>query len=653
MVTDELKNAVSESSTTTTMTHSTDDTAKNIAGLYTRLQAAIDKKIHTDPTNTEAKFIPLPPSLPMSPSSSSPTPILIPRVHTGSMSTPRSSSCEEDNSNSNTCNSITEEENEARDSSNSALPLECCCRRILQSKESDECSLCHRKIPLMEQLHQERLEHQRTIEELEARVQEEQTRIAQQLTEIEGLQGTLAEVEERLDVKEKELKRLQGDMEMLNDKYVDEIERVAEIQHSKDMVENELEDLSRRLFEEANGMVANEKREKHNLELAQKQLEKQLQETQERLAAEQMQLQELRLRMEEMALEQDEFQQRQQLCSPVDSIAESEDDTPEEGASNTAEEGPSDASAATTPTMANGPPTTCSNGVLLQSDKFDVLMLAEFDEFIKSSPSVQLKKLHTSIPFLKNCLAEDVEPCLRFGANPRLSARKIAEAIVMNTCFIEEAPVGFAEEQARRPPDMPLRISTSKTMIWERISNGGNPLHILGACQACGRQDQHPLPYRFRTSYFDDWACIDRFCRDRLVAVCEFYVFIRNVRQGYYSTRSLPDLYQEAMRLRLQMFYARLGTLPWSIRTQKPDEVLPGASPLAGKPPSSPVRTAQSPTLSESSPLPRSKISYVSPSPSEKQKQLLTQDTSADGRKGKAGRADIITAHSAPALALS
>lgn len=490
-----------------------DDTAKNIAGLYSRLQAVIDKKI-TDPSmNPEAKFIPLPPSLPMSPTTSSPTTTHFPQQHsTTDTTTPRSSSA----------------------SSTPPPPApDCSCRHILVSKESIKCSLCDRVIPLLEQLHRERDQHKQEISDLEVRVQEEQARIAQQLEEIEALQSTVADVEQRLGVKDSEFRALQSDMEMLNDKYVDEIERVAEIQHSKDMVENELEDLSRRLFEEANGMVANEKREKHQLEMAQRQLEKQLEETQERLAAEQMQLKELRQRMEEMAAQEQ--------------LAEEH----AESTSITSEAGETESSSANV----DGSNNHCGGNVTMEMT--DPMLLSEFEDFIKMSPSLPLKKLHSSISFLKNCLAEDVEPCLRFGANSRLSARKVAEAIVMNTCFIEETPVGFAEEQARRPPDVPLRISASKTMLWERLSNGGNPALVLGACQACGRQDQHPLPYRFRTSYFDDWACIDRYCRDRLVAVCEFYVFIRNVRQGYYNTRSLPDLYQECMRLRLQMFYAR------------------------------------------------------------------------------------------------
>jgi hypothetical protein len=164
--------------------------------------------------------------------------------------------------------------------------------------------------------------------------------------------------------------------------------------------------------------------------------------------------------------------------------------------------------------------------------------------------------MHT-IPFMKNSLVEDVEPCLRFGPNSRLNPKKLFEAIALNTCFIEEAPFGYAQEQAKRPYDVPLRISAAKNMIWERLSS--TPVAPFSGCQACGRNSDSKihLQYRFRISMLDDWACIDRYCRDRLVAVCEFYMFVRNIRHGYYNGRTLNDLYLESTRLKLQMFYAR------------------------------------------------------------------------------------------------
>ncbi|KAI8378236.1 hypothetical protein EDC96DRAFT_435461 [Choanephora cucurbitarum] len=420
---------------------------------------------------------------------------------------------------------------------------DCPCQHILGSgQEITMCSLCQSPIPIIEALLAEKDSYESEILELQAQLEIEQKRISEQLTCIDQLNSRLEQVVLELNTKTTEFEALQSDMELLNDKYVDEIERVAEIQHSKDMVESELEDLSRRLFEEANGMVAHEKREKHNLEIAQKHLENQLKETKERLGAEQMQLKELRKRMEDMALESEH--------SANETVSTTEAPLKQDGTS-----------LSTSDQAQNAARLFDERTRLLSEDQkranaIDTMVLSEFEEFVKTGTSVPLKKLHT-IPFMKNCQEEDVEACLRFGPNSRLSARKINEAIVLNTCFIEEAPPGFAQEQAKRiMSEMPLKISGAKSMMWERFSSN-HLATVFSGCQACGRNDGTTLPYRFRISYFDDWACIDRFCRDRLVAVCEFYVLIRNVRQGLYSNRTILDLYQEAMRLRLQMFYAR------------------------------------------------------------------------------------------------
>ncbi|KAL7308045.1 hypothetical protein PS15m_012222 [Mucor circinelloides] len=494
---------------------------KDIAHLYTSLQALGDGNV-----NSEAKFIPLPPSLPISPSSSSP---IIP-------SKPKPSPLQQIDSNV-----------EKTDHS------DCPCKHILNQDDITMCSLCNNPIPIIQELLMEKAQYEKEIEALQQQLQTEQRNIEEQLIKIGQLNTRLEQVMGELDDQTANFQALQNDMELLNDKYVDEIERVAEIQHSKDMVESELEDLSRRLFEEANGMVANEKREKYNLEVAQKHLENQLQETRDRLGAEQMQLKELRKRMEDMM----------EIEKTVMEVPKTPDHIKD-----------------ITSLLAER-----MNLLDQKNAHIDTLMLDEFQEFVKTGTAVSLKKIHT-IPFMKNCLEEDVEACLRFGPNSRLSARKMNEAIVLNTCFIEESPQGFAEEQAKRAiSELPLKISGAKSMMWERFSSN-NQTTVFSGCQACGRNDGTALPYRFRISYFDDWACIDRFCRDRLVAVCEFYVLIRNIRQGLYSNRSIPDLYHEAMRLRLQMFYARMGALPWTLRTsgvvadQEPKVVTSESSPL-------------------------------------------------------------------------
>jgi hypothetical protein len=498
-----------------------DITANDIANLYSRLQAVIEHVPKSNgQTHVEASMVPLPLSPDArSPSSSSPLPVRKPKVRTSS---------------SYSLNSIGRSDR-----------VECPCAHILVSSDSKHCALCDQIIPAVERLQNDKAQELEEIKNLQKKLKDETECIKSQSTKIEEMTKRIEELEDDLDAKTDAFMALQNDMELLNEKYVDEIERVAEIQHSKDMVENELEDLSRRLFEEANGMVANEKREKYNLEVAQRHLENQLKETRERLHAEQMQLKELRIKMEEMELKSNEEEKE-------------ESDSGEQGKRSSS--AMSDAGArglADMTALLNGSSKRQSqNGADLDSTatNIDDLVLGEFQDFIATGRSLPLKKLHTN-PFMRNCQAEDVEPCLRFGPNPRLSAKKIIDAIVMNKCFIEEAPAGFADQQANRPIDVQLRITAQKSMIWERFS--GNAQGHFKGCQACGRSDGSPLPFRFRVAYYDDWACIDRYCRDRLVAVCEFYVFVRNARQGYYNSRSIHDLYQESIRLRLQMFYAR------------------------------------------------------------------------------------------------
>ncbi|RUP44450.1 hypothetical protein BC936DRAFT_149448 [Jimgerdemannia flammicorona] len=556
-----------------------DITAKDIANLYSRLQAVIEtvrEPPHTA-TSTDSS----------SPRSMSPT--LSATQRPSSLSDPKNIPLPASPTTStrplpNHSDAVTEMSSYR---SRSAPEVDCACRHILVSVDSKHCSLCDRVIPIVAELQKERLQRIEELETNQLKLREEARRVMNMTRDIQTLKDRIEDLEYQLDTRTDEVDKLKADIDSLNEKYIDEIARAAEIQHSKDMVENELEDLSRKLFEEANGMVAHEKREKYDLQVSYQHLQNNLKVTQEQLVAEQMQLQELREKMGHMVegAGQMESESESLSClkmpSPSDptvraiadiamlyGLAPTKHFAPEpdiDGIDVTSDGAPTER----TSDEAHQDPDHLSPIIHTEADRLplpppmqtsvDELMLNEFKEFITTGTTIPLKKIHT-IPFMKNCLVEDIETCLRFGPAPRVSARKITDAIVTNTCFIEEAPLGFAEEQYNRPPDVPLKNSASKQHLWERFS-GTQSTVIFRGCQACGRIDG-PLPFRFRISHFDDWACIDRYCRDRLVAVCEFYVFIRNVRQGYYANRTPGDLYAESIRLRLQMFYARMGALP-------------------------------------------------------------------------------------------
>ncbi|CAO3646036.1 unnamed protein product [Cunninghamella blakesleeana] len=232
----------------------------------------------------------------------------------------------------------------------------------------------------------------------------------------------------------------------------------------------------------------------------------------------------------------------------------------------------------------------------------DDQQLTEFQEFLDSATSTtfSLKKLH-GLPFMILCLQDDIEPCLRFGSQPKVTGKKILEAIQIKTCFVERCPPGFVREYA----DYVRReryAKKSKPSLWDKISSrssssspsssptiststststsstsatsASDDTNLDGylACTACGRKVkdneddatlmEKELCYRFRISYFDEWSCIDRYCANRLNSVIAFYAFLRQLRLSNFKERSLMDIYQECSRLRLQMCLSRMGTLP-------------------------------------------------------------------------------------------
>ncbi|KAI9364742.1 hypothetical protein BD770DRAFT_469161 [Pilaira anomala] len=348
---------------------------------------------------------------------------------------------------------------------------------------------------------------------------------------------TILLLRQELQTKDHQLQRLELDLQTLNQKYVAEIERVGNIQHEKDLVEHELEDFSRNLFEEANAMVSIEKR-------ARWQVENELAQTQEQLLAEREQLHELRLRL---TREDDHAEEtvKSRIINTSHNIRAQMDLEELHGIQHC-------------DTITNSNNNNNNNNdddtiPLCNSTTIDKIQLDSFREYISASKNLQpLKKLNQT-SFMKHCLAEDIEPCLRFGLQSKLSIKKMISYLSRQPCFIEsnQGNLQLQQQQQQQQQQKPL---------WERFSSA----HVLlNSCSACGNTSQSiSLNYRFKLDENENWLPIDQFCRDRLVAVCEFFVFIRNIQLGLYSDRTVQDLYAENIRLRLQMFYSRMGALP-------------------------------------------------------------------------------------------
>ncbi|KAI8144662.1 hypothetical protein BJV82DRAFT_577539 [Fennellomyces sp. T-0311] len=545
----------------------------NIAHLYSQLQAAFDKTTTartTGPHPTISHSTSIKPArvtLPdMRTSSSSSNP-------TSSRSSTESGFYTPSNSSSNTNSPITPHPN---NTANHRLLDVCACHHWLVSIDSEHCGICDEPLPKLQEWQVERNLGFQTIDRRQSQLERLQDKKREYEEQIQQLVHDIQHKETAIERRANELESLQQDLKILHTKCKGERQQVQEIQKSKESVKRELEELSQRLFEEANEMVQIEREEKKRIEVEHEKYKLQLNEAQTELAQVQTELQALRKEIGQLT-----EPPPRPTSSLSSSLAHDAQDT-----NSTTDDPP-------TPNIPMGPQTVMmraqidlaiqhnySNTLAVQIDSSeDDHCLMEFRQFIDTASTVSLRKLH-SLPYMKQCLEDDVRPTLRFGPNPRLSSRKIIDAILVKTCFVEMCPPGFVTEQLNEQ-QAPAETITS---LWERFSLSP----VFHGCQACGREiekeeREHVLIYRFRTSYFDEWTCVDRYCRDRLEAVIQFYSFLRQLRIGAYRHRSLTEVYQECSRLRLQMALSRMGALPAMLQgcgfdPDSPARATPGSS---------------------------------------------------------------------------
>lgn len=335
-----------------------------------------------------------------------------------------------------------------------------------------------------------------------------------------------------------EIQDLRQDIIKLNQKYIDQIDRIQIAEQAQFQVESELEDLSLRLFEQANEMVAEEKKARYFAEKKVSQLERELSTVYQELGDERAQLNELRERFEK-----DGEQQNYYHPLAVDNITVSKESKND-----------------IMPVIRVNPSPMSiidSTNVYLDDGWLNL-----FKDFLTLAPKTSLEAIHR-LPFLKQCLELDIEPCLRFGNTikaSRLSMKKVLDAIIREPCFIES-------DTPKKRHSHDDRLATPKQPAVRRSSFAFNTFKFRSSteeaqqqqCYGCGTTMNNDL-FRFRLKEQDKESFwIDRACRDRLVAVCDFYVFIRHIRSGLQSQRTIQSLFQECIWLKLCMFWARSG----------------------------------------------------------------------------------------------
>ncbi|OLY84188.1 Rab-3A-interacting protein [Smittium mucronatum] len=373
-------------------------------------------------------------------------------------------------------------------------------------------------------------------------------------SQIASLRASLLEKSNIINQKDLSISELQASLTAMNDKFVQQVNKTAEMALSKELVEAELEELSRKLFEEANKMVAVEKKITSQTERKNEILERKINELLEQLSNERLQSSELKQRLQSISESHDPPSNSSLIPNSANSFERS-------------------------PTFNSEIPVTISFFSTNFEPISDRQFVKEFYDFIHDNQIFRSSR-YNSAPFMRRSIEEDVEPCLRFGSKPRVSSRYVLEAITSNTLQIEEISKSdntSSTSKTLHPENLYINsiksvgrnsfsINTNpsnRSTIWDRFS-GNVPANPNG-CQTCGNTGKCSYRFKLGQKQDEDWVSIDTVCRDRLVSVCEFYSFIRLVANGFLSKRPISELINELTRLKLCMFYSRFGLLSYAI----------------------------------------------------------------------------------------
>ncbi|KAL2106116.1 hypothetical protein VUR80DRAFT_7254 [Thermomyces stellatus] len=405
-------------------------------------------------------------------------------------------------------------------------------------------------------------------------------------------------------------KTVEGEKKALSGKVAEEKRKREAVEKEKRRIELELENLTTALFEEANKMVVSVKEEalekQEALERKNELLRAQVADTEGLLQSQQEQLAELKAVMEQMTIDRDD---QTNLTTPS-SPGGSKSDGPAHERTSSEGQLPVSPSEPVSPAY----PTSFSH--LIQPVlRTDTAAFEDFKSLARASKNrpgtrtsssslsgINVANLgfggssntnsHSSTPstsslpsglasatsspqghsspppagplkdtkFFKRVLVEDIEPTLRLDAAPGLSwlaRRSVLNAITEGSLVVEPAPSSPIIPQAPHPQHYP--------------------------CALCGeskKDEQHLRTHRFRTSESESAQRypLCPYCLSRVRSTCELLGFLRIVKDGHWRVGEGEEEeersgWEESVRLREQMFWARIGggVIPAGMSVEQPE----------------------------------------------------------------------------------
>ncbi|KAJ3298674.1 rab guanine nucleotide exchange factor S2 [Rhizoclosmatium sp. JEL0117] len=383
----------------------------------------------------------------------------------------------------------------------------------------------------------------------------------------------------QLDQYKDTMDTLRGDIRTLANQLEEERAIRDRNQLAKDILDQELEELTSQLFDQANKMVIDEARMRDELENSNRDLKGELKELVRRCEVREEELKELNRNLR--ALE------AAKLRSSVLSINHDRDRSLPGSITNLSS--PTSGSASSPTNNLFPKPNTSPHSLYASTPLFppksstipiDGLLLTEFQDHIRATlstiasptnPSPSPLSVALETLFMKRALLEDVEPCLfqnypihTLGPGGTLVSTKLPKTITLSNGLtqhkkriLDSLIKGLVEvycisehPSTQEPPPSPTQSQ-------------GQGHANRAKCAACLNQRDCDAKIRLTDKFPADSFPVCLFCRDKVVAVIDFYAYMAHLRQGVIGPGkqgvTMLGMLRHALWLKRRMGAARIG----------------------------------------------------------------------------------------------
>ncbi|KAI8825848.1 uncharacterized protein EV422DRAFT_514430 [Fimicolochytrium jonesii] len=398
------------------------------------------------------------------------------------------------------------------------------------------------------------------------------------------------------------IEALKGDINDLADQLEEERTVRERIQLSKDILDQELEELTAQLFDQANRMVVDEAKMRDELEQSNRQLRGELGEVVQNFQRRDDELRAMRTALR--ALENAKL--RSNSVSNITGLSGLSPTSPLGSLSNLTGGGAYGNTGSLRRASARrgsviGSPYGSNPTLAMQQMNpsliVDGIIFSEFQDHVKEAVSSSAVNSNAAgaTNFIKRCMAEDVEPCLFYSYSQESGGlfkhsaglstsgkRKLLENVIRGWCDIarhwssnstlsphspgNQAQVGIPRNAAsgtsshqNKPPPKAKCLTCTLTRDCEFKIRfvPPQPVSVRGSIN---NLSSSPSSGTLIPPTDAAWNPICRFCRDRVLAALEFFAFLAHIREGVKQGATLLGMFRQALWLRRRMAICRIGS---------------------------------------------------------------------------------------------